>query len=83
MGNYRTSKAVKPNLGRCGACWRRAVVRYDCRTCADTSHLPHSVAACRQHASAALSRMKRHALTRHPVNIVRAAAAALAGEDIE
>lgn len=66
----------------CHACPRRAVVKYDCRTCQETGGAPTSVAGCREHTSEALSAIKKHALTKHPSNLLGAMVAQLRGEDV-
>ena len=76
---------------RCSAaseCSRRAQVKHECVTCiklkeAKKVETVFVVCGCRWHKPEALTIMKRHALTAHPVNLLRAGVAALKGESIE
>lgn len=68
-------------------CPSKAVVEYVCIAC---EHLAqnkpnreiHASYGCKNHSEWALARMKKHALTKHPVNLLRAVAAGLAGEEV-
>lgn len=61
--------------GKCFLCGIQAVVQYDCRTCET-----FSIKACRKHEKKGMYDIRQHALLKHPVNILRVAAAALKGE---
>ena len=74
--------------GRCHFCSFAAKVERHCVTCEKITakhptHVPFSCKACRKHGEQALIAVKRHALTAHPSNLLRATVAALRGEDIE
>lgn len=64
-------------------CRRRARVQHECLTCeAKNPDEIHTVKACRKHGARAMQAIRRHALVAHPVNLLRATAAALKGEDV-
>jgi hypothetical protein len=42
----------------------------------------HAIHACDQHWADGVAKLKRHTLTAHPLNILRATGAALAGKDV-
>ncbi len=68
-------------------CRRGAKVKYECRTCeslveASKASSVHTVKACRYHGGRGMQAIRRHALIKHPVNILRAGLAALKGEDL-
>lgn len=84
-------KKIKPQRvtvgGACYDCERRARVEHACRTCdelvkAGKSTDRYSIKACHEHALGALEQTKRHALTKHPSNLLGATFAALKGEDV-
>lgn len=83
-------KKKKPKItAKCSYddCNRRAKAKHECITCeylldAGKVESVHTVYACGHHQAEGLAAMKRHALTAHPINIVRAAVAALKGEDV-
>ncbi len=64
-------------------CNARAKQKHECLTCEKLGKEVFTIAGCREHASWALTMVKRHALVKHPVNMLRVGAAALRGEDIE
>lgn len=68
-----------------GACKKAAVVKHECITCEKQSKTEKEGAViygCTQHSEASLEMAKRHALVKHPSNMVAAVGAALAGEDV-
>lgn len=64
-------------------CDNKAKVEYACIAC---EHLkkkkPYVQYACSQHSAVAATATKKHTLTKHPVNLLRAIAAGLAGEEV-
>ena len=64
-------------------CKAKAKSKFECIAC---EHLkrkePHISYGCSKHAEWAMEQMKKHALTKHPVNLLRAIAAGLAGEEV-
>jgi len=64
-------------------CKAKSTVEHVCIAC---EHLkkkePHVSHACSKHAAWALEKTKKHTLTKHPVNLLRAIAAGLAGEEV-
>ena len=67
--------------GICHACPRTAKVKHECLTC-EKKGGSHAVLCCRKHAAEGLETIRRHALVKHPGNIVGLAIAALKGEDV-
>lgn len=64
-------------------CKRRAKARHECIVCMKTSpDKVFAVCACGHHQEEILATIKKHTLTAHPVNIVRAVIAQLKGEDV-
>lgn len=81
-----TKKRLKERCGHPG-CRRRAKAKHECLTCeklvaAGKSETVFFAAGCGEHANETIQRIKRHALTAHPVNILRAVGAQLKGEDV-
>lgn len=62
-----------------GDCNRLAVVKWDCITC-EKQNKTHATYACAQHAEKGQAMARRHALVKHPANIVGAIGAGLKGE---
>lgn len=68
-------------------CKRRVTTTHECRTCErlelvqdfDTS--PKVMYACDRHYEAVVALMKRHAVTKHPLNLLRVFAGMLKGEE--
>jgi len=76
-----TARCDHPN------CKRRAKSRRECLTCeklveAGKAESVFTLHACGYHQGNILERIKKHTLTAHPVNILRAMGAALKGEDV-
>lgn len=72
----------------CDVCQKMDVARYECKTCeslvaAGKDYKIFTTRGCAEHIEVARSKMRQHAMLGHPVNIVRAAAAALRGESLE
>ena len=61
-------------------CTARAKTKFECRTCEDTGKDVFTLFACAFHAEEVQKQIRRHALVKHPVNIVRVAAAVLKGD---
>jgi len=83
-------KAKKKKLTtRCSheGCSSRAKAKHECLTCeklveAGKAKTIFAVYACGNHQNEALASIKKHAMVGHPVNILRAIAAQLKGEDV-
>ena len=78
-------KTGKPHKGPCYAddCDRRGGEIFACVTCEDLGREnPFRLQACSLHRFDALQEVKRHAVVKHPVNLLRVMGAALKGEDI-
>ena len=80
-------KPPKPNFGPCqhAECLRKARATFTCRTCEDLHAAGRretitEIAFCHPHQPWAAEKIRRHALTKHPVNLVRAFVAGLKGE---
>lgn len=89
MGNRmgRRIGRVAPKIGTCDYCASTARVKHECRTCEKIrerkpEHETFAVQACRQHAEQAYADIKKHALTKHPTNLLGAIAAQLKGEGV-
>lgn len=73
------------HAGPCGrlhqgkACLRKARVMRECITC-ERQGKKFITKACRHHSLEAEAEIRRHALTAHPVNLVRFVVAKLKGE---
>lgn len=67
--------------GRCSypECKAKARIQHDCLTCNSETF---RACKCEEHRIWAAEKIRRHALTAHPVNILRAMVAALRGEDV-
>lgn len=61
-------------------CTVRAVTKFECRTCEATGKEVFTLFSCAVHSPELQGQVRRHALVKHPVNIVRVAAAVLKGE---
>lgn len=61
-------------------CNVRAVTKFECRTCEAVGKEIFTLHSCAYHAPELQMQIRRHALVKHPVNIVRVAAAVLKGE---
>jgi hypothetical protein len=62
-------------------CHRRAKAKHECLTC-EKQEKAFAVHACGHHADWGTQTIKRHALVKHPVNLLRAVGHQLKGEDI-
>jgi hypothetical protein len=87
----RKRKRKSTSRKRCyhADCNRIAPVTHTCRTCEELAAKAKirlgdvlSVHCCPYHLEDGLQKLKRHALTAHPFNILRATAAALKGEEV-
>jgi hypothetical protein len=79
-----SKKRLKERCSVSSGCNRKAQVKHECLTCLKLkAGTVFVVCGCRWHKAEALTIIKRHALTAHPVNMLRAGVAALKGEDIE
>jgi len=64
-------------------CEANAYSKASCITCEELgAQKPAGYAFCLAHQDWAIAKIKKHALVKHPVNIVRAVAAGLRGEDV-
>jgi hydroxylamine reductase (hybrid-cluster protein) len=77
---------IKAKCGHEG-CKRRAKAKHECLTCeklveAGKQDTVFFAAGCGHHAQEAIERIKKHALTAHPVNILRGVVAQLKGGDV-
>lgn len=63
-------------------CEQKGVHKVECITC-EAAGKAHVVFACVLHHPDALTAVKRHAVVKHPVNLLRVVAAGLRGDDIE
>ncbi len=64
-------------------CTRRATVKHECLSCERLkAEIVYSVCGCVLHARDATDEIRKHALVKHPSNLVGAVAAALKGEDV-
>lgn len=71
-------KKEKPARCSYDGCIRRSKAKHECTTCEE-----FALRACGYHQTQVLETMKRHVLLAHPVNILRAVGAQLAGgEDV-
>ena len=57
-------------------CLAKPRTQHKCKACG------HIMKSCRRHGDQIWEEMKRHALVKHPVNLLGAVAAALKGEDV-
>jgi hypothetical protein len=62
-------------------CAKAAAVKHECLTC-EKKGSEHVTYGCTQHKDTSLELAKRHALVKHPSNMLGAVGAALAGEDV-
>lgn len=81
-------KRLKPRCSFEG-CTRRSKQTHECLTCIRLheegelkEEKPMVVHSCWRHTGQVIEELKRHALIKHPSNIVRATVAALKGEDV-
>ena len=64
-------------------CSRRAKAKHECLTCERLGAAePFAMFACGYHQNEVLAAVKKHALVKHPTNMLGAAWAALKGEDV-
>jgi len=74
---------IKPKVakieGKCSLCERPARTQFDCLTCEKLGK-EHIVRSCKSCGEKATFKARQHALIAHPVNLFRAAFAALKGE---
>ena len=81
----RAAKRPERIEGTCSfeGCERHAVQNHECLTCeAKQKEEVFSLKTCPYHHEQIRARMKKHALTAHPVNILRAVVAGLKGQDL-
>jgi hypothetical protein len=76
----------RPNCSFEG-CSKNSIVTYECKTCEKLKVLRkvkevYTVHACALHQEQVIGSMKKHALTKHPSNLLRAVAAQLKGEEV-
>lgn len=81
------ARAQKDDHGRCqhDDCTRKARATHHCATCevlkrAGKRPDVESVSFCHQHQEWATASIRRHALVKHPINLLRAGVASLKGE---
>ena len=64
-------------------CTTGAAIRHECLACeAKKKDDPFAIYGCQKHAQAVTERARKHALTKHPVNLMRGVVRQLAGEDV-
>ena len=63
-------------------CTINAKVKQECLTCERQGKKAHVVRACDSHAAWCVTKMKRHALVAHPINMISAVVGQLAGKDV-
>lgn len=82
---------IKPKKRRlsspCDFCKRRAKAKHECITCDwlkkdGKTDAIFTVHACGHHQEEGMAKIRKHALVAHPINLIRAAIAALKGEDV-
>jgi hypothetical protein len=72
----------------CFKCGEKSAAMHECLTCEklhEENPLKHdkfAVFACHEHNAAGLAAVKKHALVKHPANLLRVVAAGLKGEEI-
>lgn len=89
--NKAQKKRGKPHKGSCytEGCKGRGGEKFECLTCEKlyfagkrTKDEIFVIQACSKHRFQALADVKKHAVVKHPVNLLRVMGAALKGEDI-
>ena len=71
----------KPELGKCHYCRLKARAKFDCLTCEKLGK-KFSIRACDRHRDKAREDSRKHAMVKHPSNLLALGAAALKGEDV-
>ncbi len=68
------------DLGACfhTGCQNNGDETFHCRTC-ESKNKSFNVQTCFEHRASAVAKIKTHTLTKHPVNLLRATAAAVTG----
>lgn len=63
-------------------CERKALQKHECRGCEAKGKDVFTLKTCQYHHEEIKGMMKKHAYTKHPVNLLRAVVAGLRGQDI-